>query len=91
MVKSRFSKEYRQFIKSPEWEVIRSLVLKRDGHKCVKCGHKGSFKNALTVNHLVYPPHGSPMSAFIGQPIAQLETLCWRCHKLFTKRSRSKK
>lgn len=49
-------------------EVIRPLVLQRDGNKCVKCGATGR----LDISHNSYDKS-------IG--VNDLETLCRNCHR----------
>jgi 5-methylcytosine-specific restriction endonuclease McrA len=50
-------------------ENVRPVVLKRDKHKCVKCGSKEN----LDVSHKRY--------SLLDLTIKDLETLCRSCHK----------
>lgn len=36
---------------SKEWHDLKERALKRDNYKCTKCGHKGSFRNPLQLEH----------------------------------------
>ena len=53
-----------------DWEKTRRLVLERDGHACVLCGHKGG---RLHVDHIVEVKDGGT-----DDP-ANLRTLCPAC------------
>lgn len=63
--------------KSDKYQEWRSLVLSRDGHKCVHCGHIGDKYNPLQVDHIkprsVYPK--------LAYTVSNGRTLCKRCHK----------
>lgn len=87
--KSYFSSEYQEFIRSPEWKTKRAKIIKRDGNKCRKCGCKASKGNALQVDHIRYPKRGSSVAAFQKQAMADLQTLCVRCHKAKTRNDRA--
>lgn len=60
---------YQQYMNSPEWFERRQLRLERDGHRCKRCGHD----DALQVHHVRYDNLGK-------EPMADLITLCDRCH-----------
>jgi 5-methylcytosine-specific restriction endonuclease McrA len=62
--------EYQAYLNSPEWKLVRSLVLKRDGKRCIKC----HTRKKLTVHHIKYPDK-------LGtEPLDYMQTLCKRCH-----------
>lgn len=62
--------EYRQYIRSDEWEKKREERLKKDGYKCQECG---TAKN-LEVHHITYERLGN-------EDINDLITLCKECHE----------
>lgn len=67
-------KEYEAYLRSPEWDAKRALVLERDGHRCVRCGSK----RKLQVHHKTY-------ARFKEELLDDLETLCGGqagCHKV---------
>lgn len=65
------NKNYREYLKSNEWKEIKSLVLKRDGNKCIKCGSS----NSLQIHHTTY------VNIFNeAENLDDLITLCGRCH-----------
>ena len=73
---------------SKEWKLLRELVLKRDGYKCVRCGAENSFKNPLQAEHKLSKAY-HPELAF---DLSNIITLCLRCHKrTLTWKSGSKK
>lgn len=59
--------EYRVYLKSDEWKSLRREALKRDSHRCVRCGYVG----ILNVHHTDYS--GIYTMDFT---IDQLETVC---------------
>ena len=62
---------YREYLKSDEWYELRKLVIKRDSHRCTRCGYIGN----LQVHHTNYS--GIETMSFT---IDQLETVCTICH-----------
>jgi 5-methylcytosine-specific restriction enzyme A len=80
----RFTRTYLEFLKSPEWQRKRAKIIARDGGKCVVCGSR----SRLQVDHLKYPDRDASFRAFVGQRLDQLQTLCQKCHREKTKRSR---
>lgn len=80
---TQYSREYLQLINSWQWEIIRSLVFKRDNYTCQTCRRritKQTRKLHLQCDHVVYPPKGAPIEAFFAQPLDQYQTLCNHCH-----------
>ena len=70
-VKRRRRKRYynEDYLQSDAWKRKRSMVLRRDGGKCVSCGAK-----ATDVHHTRYARE-------IGkEPISWLVSVCPRCH-----------
>lgn len=65
------SEEYLEYLKSPEWQRLRSQRLKIDEYKCQKCGRPFD----LDVHHIRYP-------AVLGleDVYRDLITLCRYCH-----------
>lgn len=61
----------------PQWQSVRFLAKRRDGFKCVSCGASGR----LEVDH-IKPLRSHPELAF---DLANLQTLCIRCHSAKTK------
>ena len=62
--------DYREYLKSDEWQKKRSERLKIDGYKCAKCG----FTRALEVHHINYE------RIFHEDVSRDLITLCKKCH-----------
>lgn len=60
---------YRDYINSQAWLDMRRNRMKLDGFRCVVCG----FRHELTVHHKTYDRLGQ-------EKMADLETLCVRCH-----------
>lgn len=67
---SRHSPEYKAYLKSPQWEVKRQLVLERDHYQCCFCG---TDKN-LQIHHKRYDNLGC-------EPLEDLATFCKSCHQ----------
>lgn len=65
------SEEYLEYLKSPEWQRLRSQRLKIDEYKCQKCGRPFD----LDVHHIRYP-------IALGEEDVynDLITLCRHCH-----------
>ena len=73
--KSSWGKKHQVYLMTQYWSEIRSVVLVRDGNKCVKCGSTSS----LQVDHKKYGKWGE-------EKIDDLQTLCVLCHAKKTKR-----
>lgn len=79
---------YREFLRTDYWRKVRTLVIARDGWKCVSCGQQGweSPPNPfgqvqlydMEVNHLSYRHRGDELNH-----LADLELLCRDCHKRY--------
>jgi len=66
---------YEAYIASPEWNMKRAFVLKRDGRRCRLCGDG----QRLEVHH---PPF--TYDDLGNEPPGQLITLCRQCHEVVT-------
>jgi len=77
-MKNNTTKDYRDYLVSDSWKLLRQEVFKRDGYKCTKCN---SPKN-LVAHHLHY------INLF-NEHINELETLCNKCHKIEHRRLNS--
>lgn len=64
---------YRRYLKSEPWYALRRTVLKRDLHRCVRCGYIGY----LQVHHTSY----EGIYENFNFSIDQLESVCHDCHK----------
>jgi hypothetical protein len=64
---------YRRYLKSEPWYVLRRIVLKRDGHRCTRCGYIGN----LQVHHTDY----RGIYENFNFSIDQLESVCYECHR----------
>lgn len=58
-----------------KWRELRFKVWIRDGYKCVHCGQYVTFSKAH-IDHI------QPISKGGGNALANLRTLCVRCHSL---------
>jgi 5-methylcytosine-specific restriction endonuclease McrA len=66
-------KEFFNQYKDKRWIQLREMILKRDNHKCVRCGNSNG---ELNVHHLSYD-RGNVWET----PPEKLITLCKACHK----------
>ncbi len=66
----RMESRQEAYYEPPDWAERRAYVLNRDGNKCVRCGGSDS----LHVHHRV------PRAVRIDHSVANLMTLCFRCH-----------
>lgn len=57
-----------------DWRKRRSLVIRRDGFKCVRCGSSGP----LEVDHILSIAKGGSWEP------TNLQTLCSECHRVKT-------
>lgn len=60
---------YREYLKSPEWDIRRQATFERDGYRCVVCNNAST----LQCHHRTYDHIGN-------EPIEDLTTLCEKCH-----------
>lgn len=65
------SKEYRELLKDPRWQKLKSIVMMRDNFTCRCCG---STDKTLQVHHKKYS--GAPWDAKLDD----LFTMCYDCH-----------
>lgn len=64
--------EYEEFLMSPYWHKVRTIILERDNYTCIKCGNTTN----LHVHHLTYANHLDELNH-----LDNLVTLCKLCHK----------
>ena len=74
-----YSSEYAVFMASPQWARQRARVLRRDGHRCTRCGGRGG----LEAHHTFY---ATPIGA---TPDWAIVTLCAAHHAAAHGRSRA--
>ncbi|NIF20589.1 HNH endonuclease [Candidatus Pantoea multigeneris] len=67
-----------------KWDVIRARILKRDRHLCQECLRQQKPAPASTVDHIKPKAHGGT------DDDANLQALCWSCHKGKTAKERCK-
>jgi len=77
LTRKDFARHSRPVLKTRRWQVLRLLILERDGWKCRCCGDR----RRLEVDH-IRPVRSRPGLSFDA---ANLQTLCASCH---TKKSR---
>ncbi|MHC4213348.1 MAG: HNH endonuclease [Planctomycetota bacterium] len=66
--------EYRKYLQTKRWKLIRYLVKVRDKRQCVKCGSR----YRLDVHHKSYRNLGR---GAIHKETRDCETLCRSCHR----------
>ena len=69
----RFSKEYKDYINSWEWQKKRLEFIRLAGYKCQRCGRQGSV-STLHVHHKTYERLGNELPQ-------DVMVLCSECHK----------
>lgn len=57
-----------------QWAVMSAACIKRDGHRCTKCGRGSTPGNRLNAHHIV------PVSRGGKTVLYNLRTLCMGCH-----------
>ncbi|OWJ72518.1 endonuclease [Haematobacter massiliensis] len=72
VTRKEFTRHSRPVLKSARWQVLRWIILERDGWQCVCCG----ARRRLEVDH-IKPVRNAPELAF--DP-ANLQALCPSCH-----------
>jgi 5-methylcytosine-specific restriction endonuclease McrA len=63
-------REYKEYINSPEWTVIRKAAYRRADGRCNRCKRRG----VLHAHHLTYVRFGG------AELPEDLEVLCEKCH-----------
>ena len=81
---SRFSPEYQEYLKSPEWQQRRERIKPK-----ICAGCHGTDR--LQLHHRIYPPKGSSLEAFINQSDSEFSWLCEPCHKALTASIRNRR
>jgi 5-methylcytosine-specific restriction endonuclease McrA len=71
---------YGAYLESEHWIALRARIFRRDQHRCCHCGST----RRLTVHHITYARLGS-------ERLADLQTLCARCHQRLQKQWRQRK
>lgn len=69
-MESERRRKYREYIASPEWEVIRKAAYRRADNRCNRCKRRG----VLHAHHVTYARFGG------GELPEDIEVLCERCH-----------
>ena len=67
-------KRYQDYLKSPEWISVSTLVKKRAGYKCQVC----NSPHDLQAHHRTYENRGNEINH-----LDDLICLCRRCHNIF--------
>lgn len=68
---TEFNKEdKKKYMRSPEWDIIRTAVKNRDNNQCVVC----SSNKRLEAHHITYKRLGN-------EKLSDLITLCRNCHQ----------
>jgi len=62
--------EYRQYLRSPEWNARRRKALYKAGYRCEQCGKA----KPLQVHHLTY-------ERIFNEHQADLQAVCFLCHE----------
>ena len=69
--------QYREYLRSPRWRLLRWLRKVRDGGVCRECLRHGRInRRHLQVHHTMYVNKGGAFWAEFGD----LTTLCDSCH-----------
>ena|SRR5690606_32584214 len=71
MAQSLKGKSYQDFLESEYWGIVRSMVMKRDGYKCIIC----KSTKRLQVHHDTYRNHFKE-----HRNLKDLMVLCRDCH-----------
>jgi 5-methylcytosine-specific restriction endonuclease McrA len=64
------SRDYLEYLESPEWWTIRKQAVRRADYCCERCGNRGSIE----VHHRTYCRLGD-------ESAEDLEVLCSTCHR----------
>lgn len=72
------AKQYKLYLKSPEWKSKRKSVLSRDGYTCQACLEAP----ATEVHHLTY-------DHIFNEPLFDLVSVCGPCHQAITEMDHS--
>lgn len=71
--KKKSKKQREKFLRSDEWQKLRTKIFERDGRCCAKCGNV----KQLNIDHIL------PRSKFpeLALDEINLRVLCWNCNK----------
>ena len=74
--RKRKIEESEQFYSSPEWNIIRKQVIKKEGRVCAECGHPIRKYSDITVDHI------KPRSKYpeLSLKTENLRVLCRSCN-----------
>ena len=64
--------EYKEYLLTAEWRILRWATFERDNHTCVRCGSTSFLHAHHTHYDGIFDMHFT---------IDQLETVCTRCHQ----------
>lgn len=80
-----------EFVRNHSWSSARNWALKLSNNACIACGEKGGYRydtkwgrSTLEVNHIV-PVVGDRSSYSCNHHQANLEVLCFECHRRVTR------
>lgn len=73
-------RKYQSYIRSDKWKKKKEERLKKDNYICLNCGSK----EKLEIHHKNY-------NSLYNEDISDLKTLCEKCHKKITEKTRKKK
>lgn len=68
--------EYKMYIKSEPWKIIREMCLIRSGFTCEKCGRAGKQMGGTSTLHV----HHKTYARFGMEDMDDLQVLCKSCH-----------
>lgn len=69
-----YSRQYRDYLDSPQWEYKRQQRFGIDGYRCVMCGRHEHEVGSLDVHHVTY------RNFTHENVLTDLCTLCRPCH-----------
>ena len=74
--RERFRKNYDKYLRSEEWQIVRSTILARANYRCEKC----QSRPAEQVHHIRYPKSYERMDFAEDNDLSYLVALCGKCH-----------
>lgn len=80
IMQKEWKEQYKLYLESDQWKILRQKVLERDNHICCKCGGK-----ANQVHHEKYN-----LNVWIDVPMKYLKSTCKDCHKILDKERKEK-
>lgn len=79
----KLSFEYKLYMKSEQWKVMREMCLIRSGWVCEKCGRIGKQVGGNVTLHI----HHKTYERFGMEDMEDLMCLCRKCHNNIHKKS----